>query len=100
MCKVRSIAGGSAQTCCGRAQPWCGNSAIEVEDALPLVTQPVLVLAGRYDRTCIPAASERIAGLIPGSQLHIFEQSGHMTFVEQEQEYVDVVRRFLDVANA
>jgi len=77
-----------------------GGLAIEVEDALPLVTQPVLVLAGRYDRTCIPAASERIAGLIPGSQLHIFEHSGHMTFVEQEEEYVDVVRRFLDVANA
>jgi proline-specific peptidase len=77
-----------------------GDLAIEVEDALPLVTQPVLVLAGRYDRTCVPAASERIAALVPRSQLHVFEQSGHMTFVEQEQEYVHVVRRFLDAATA
>lgn len=77
-----------------------GELAIEVEDALPLVTQPLLVLVGRYDRTCVPAASERIASLVPGSQLHIFEDSGHMTFAEQEQEYVDVVRRFLDTASA
>jgi proline iminopeptidase len=77
-----------------------GDLAIEVEDALPSVTQPVLVLAGRYDRTCVPAAAEQIAALIPGSQLHIFEQSGHMTFVEQEQEYVEVVRRFLDATTA
>lgn len=75
-----------------------GDLAIEVEDALPFVTQPVLVLAGRHDRTCVPAAAERMAELIPGSELHVFEQSGHMTFVEQEQEYVDVVRRFLDAA--
>ena len=77
-----------------------GNLAIEVEDALPFVTQPVLVLAGRHDRTCVPAAAERMAELIPGSELHVFEQSGHMTFVEQEQEYVHVVRRFLDATTA
>ena len=77
-----------------------GDLAIEVEDALPFVTQPVLVLAGRHDRTCVPAAAERMAELIPGSELHVFEQSGHMTFVEQEQEYVRVVRRFLDAATA
>jgi len=77
-----------------------GDLAIEVEDALPFVTQPVLVLAGRHDRTCVPAAAERMAELIPGSELHVFEQSGHMTFVEQEQEYVHVVRRFLDATTA
>lgn len=77
-----------------------GDLAIEVEDALPLVTQPVLVLAGRYDRTCVPAAAEQITALIPGAELHVFEESGHMTFVEQEQDYVDVVRRFLDTATA
>ena len=77
-----------------------GDLAIEVEDALPLVTQPVLVLAGRYDRTCVPAAAEQITALIPGAELHVFEKSGHLTFVEQEQEYVEVVRRFLDTATA
>jgi proline-specific peptidase len=75
-----------------------GDLSIEVEDALPRVTQPVLVLAGRYDRTCVPAAAERIATLIPRSQLHVFEGSGHMAFAEQEGDYVHVVRQFLDAA--
>jgi len=73
-----------------------GGLVIDVEDALPAVTQPMLVLAGRYDRTCVPAAAERIAALAPHAELHVFEDSGHMTFLEQPQEYVAVVRRFLD----
>lgn len=68
---------------------------IEVEDALPRVPQPLLACTGRKDRVCTVAAAERIAELVPGAQLHVFEQSGHMTFVEQTEEYVDVVRTFL-----
>jgi len=73
-----------------------GGLDIEVEERLPHVTQPVLVLTGRHDRTCVPAAAERIAALVPGSSLHIFEDSGHMGFIEQEHEYVETVRAFLD----
>jgi len=72
--------------------------AIEVEDALPRVPQPVLVLTGRHDRTCVPAAAERIAELVPGSTLHVLENSGHMGFIEQPEEYVAAVRTFLDRA--
>ena len=73
-----------------------GGLSIEVADRLAEVPQPVLVLAGRYDRTCVPAASEAIAAAVPSAELHVFEESGHMTYVEQEQEYVAVVRAFLD----
>ena len=73
-----------------------GDLVIEVEDALPRVTQPVLVTTGRFDRTCTVAAAERIAELVPGAQLHIFEDSGHMTFVEEPEDYLAVVRAFLD----
>jgi proline iminopeptidase len=68
---------------------------IEVEDRLATVTQPVLVLAGRHDRTCVPAAGEAIAAAIPHAELVVFEQSGHMTFVEENEAYLDAVRRFL-----
>ena len=70
--------------------------SIEVEAELPRVHQPVLVVTGRYDRVCTVEASERIAELVPGAQLHIFESSAHMAFVEQTDEYVAVVRTFLD----
>ena len=68
---------------------------MEVEDRLKDVPQPVLVLAGRHDRVCTAEASERMAKRLPNAELHVFEESAHMMFVEQEQEYLDVVRRFL-----
>ena len=50
--------------------------AIEVEDRLGDVTHPVLVLAGRHDRTCVVEGAEAIAAGIPGAQLAVFEASG------------------------
>jgi proline iminopeptidase len=69
---------------------------IDVEAALPSVSHPVLVLAGRHDRTCTVAAAETIADGVPGAELAVFEHSGHMTFVEETAHYLEVVRGFLD----
>lgn len=69
---------------------------IEVEDRLRDVASPVLVLAGRLDRTCAPDAAEAMAKAISRNQLHVFERSGHMTFVEQNEDYLRVVGDFLE----
>jgi proline iminopeptidase len=69
--------------------------AIAVEDRLGSVTHPVLVLAGRHDRTCSVAAAQAIAAGLPDAELAILEHSGHMTFVEENEAYVAAVRRFL-----
>jgi len=68
---------------------------IEVEDRLELVPQPVLLLAGRHDRTCVPAAAEAMNVKIPHAEMAIFEHSGHMTFVEENERYLAIVREFL-----
>jgi proline iminopeptidase len=68
---------------------------IALEERLVDVTQPVLVLAGRNDRVCPADASERMARLLPRAELHVFEESAHMTFVEEPQTYVEVVGSFL-----
>lgn len=70
--------------------------AIEVEDKLASITQPLLVLAGRHDRTCVPEAAHAIAAGAPHAELVIFEHSGHMTYVEENERYLEVVRAFLD----
>lgn len=75
-----------------------GYGMIEAESDLSRVTAPMLVLAGRYDRTCPPEASQVTAAGVPGAQLHVFEESGHMPFVEQPEEFLAVVRRFLQSA--
>lgn len=69
---------------------------LDVADRLEGVTHPVLVLSGRYDRTCTVGAGEEMAKLLPDAELVIFEESAHMLFVEENARYLDAVRRFLD----
>ena len=78
-----------------RAAATEGYGHIEVEDRLAGVTHPVLVLAGRHDRTCSIEGAEAIAAGIPGAELVVFEHSGHMAFVEEPDAYRAAVRRFL-----
>ena len=73
-----------------------GYGGIEVEDRLHRVTQPVLVLAGRHDRTCSVEAAEAIARGVRRGELVVFEQSGHFTYAEESDRYLAVVRDFLD----
>ncbi|WP_407570456.1 alpha/beta fold hydrolase [Deinococcus altitudinis] len=75
-----------------------GYGGIEAEGRLGRVAAPMLVLAGRHDRTCPPEASQATAAGVPGAQLHVFEESGHMPFVEQPDEFLRVVREFLKSA--
>lgn len=72
-----------------------GYGGIEVEERLGEVKVPVLVLGGRYDRACVIEGSEAIARGIPGAELVIFEESAHMTFVEENEKYITTVRAFL-----
>jgi len=69
---------------------------IEVENRLEVVTQPVLVCTGRHDRACTVEAAEVMAKGLPNAELVIFEKSGHMTFVEENERYLEVVREFLN----
>lgn len=69
---------------------------IDVEDRLGEVTHPVLVLAGRHDRTCAVGASQDMARRLPDATLVVFENSAHMTFAEEPDGYLAAVRRFLD----
>jgi proline iminopeptidase len=68
---------------------------IDVEDRLGDIPQPLLVLSGRHDRTCVVAAGEAIAGGIDGGELVVFEDSGHFTYAEENEAYLGAVRRFL-----
>jgi len=72
-----------------------GYGGIEVEDLLKVVIHPVLVCTGRLDRVCTTEAAEVMANGLPNAELVIFEKSGHMTFVEENEKYIKMVREFL-----
>jgi len=67
----------------------------DVRSRLAEITVPTLVLGGRHDWVTPVGESETIAAGIPGSELVIFEESGHLPFVEEQDRFMDVVRRFM-----
>jgi proline iminopeptidase len=72
-----------------------GYGDIDLEDRLGEIDRPVLVLAGRHDRTCSVEAAQAMANGIPNAELVVFQNSAHMMFVEEPALYVAVVREFL-----
>ncbi|MEO7002679.1 MAG: alpha/beta fold hydrolase [Ktedonobacterales bacterium] len=67
---------------------------IEYEDRLHTITQPTLIVTGQYDRTCTPRAARELHAGIPGSELMILPDAGHMTYIEQPRMYFSAVRDF------
>jgi pimeloyl-ACP methyl ester carboxylesterase len=59
------------------------------------IDRPTLVIVGADDRTTTPRAAGVLHEGIPGSELVVLEEAGHMSFVEARDEYLLAVRRFL-----
>jgi proline iminopeptidase len=72
-----------------------GNlKSVEYADRLPSLRVRTLVTAGDHDE-CDPAQAKDLSGLIHGSRLVIFPQSGHMTFVDQPDLFIRTIDDFL-----
>jgi proline iminopeptidase len=56
---------------------------------------PTLVVTGRYDFNVAPSVAWAIHRAIPGSEFAVFEQSGHLPFVEEEDAFVQRLSSFL-----
>ena len=83
---------------------WIVDGTLRGYDPLPRLQEiqaQTLVVSGRYDRLTPPAVAHEIHdALAPGRRrLHVFERSAHRPWVEQPDEYFDVVGRFLGVRN-
>jgi proline iminopeptidase len=58
------------------------------------ITVPSLFLCGSYDEAS-PEATRYYQSLVPGAELHVFANSSHMSYLEETDAYVTVVRSFL-----
>jgi len=73
----------------------------DLKPVLPTVTAPTLITVGRTDWITPVECSEKIASLIPGSRLVVFEKSGHSPQIEEAEAWTRTVREFLaDVSPA
>ncbi|MEM6528832.1 MAG: alpha/beta fold hydrolase [Chloroflexota bacterium] len=63
---------------------------------LPSLTIPTLVVSGRHDFVTPPDhGTERLARLIPNASMHIFENSAHYPFIEEQESFFNVLRDWL-----
>jgi pimeloyl-ACP methyl ester carboxylesterase len=66
-------------------------------DSLPLlphITCPTMVIVGEEDQTTPPAEAEVIAQGIPGAKLAVIPGAGHLSNLEQPDQFNDVVGKF------
>ena len=59
------------------------------------VAKPALIIVGEHDRTTTPRAARVLHEGMANSELVVLPDAGHMSFVEQQDAYIEAVRRFL-----
>jgi proline iminopeptidase len=62
---------------------------------LATIRTPALILQGRYDWVTPMAGAVEMAEKLHYAQLHIFELSGHMVFMEEPEELVTVLKHWI-----
>lgn len=71
------------------------NRRFLVRDKLNTIDVPTLVLVGRHDFICSPVHAQVIHEGIKGSQLVVFEDSGHLPWTEEPELFFSTVTGFL-----
>ena len=72
------------------------NAAIpDLRGAARGIAAPTLVITGRDDFICGPAAAEAAAAAIPNAEVVLLDGAGHFTFLEQPAAFRDTVEAFL-----
>lgn len=69
---------------------------LDLQPSLAEFQLPVLIITGRFDTNVAPIVAFRLHQQIPGSQLVVFEQSGHLPFYEEPTLFAETVSAFLD----
>jgi proline iminopeptidase len=75
--------------------PAAETAAYDVRPRLHEISAPTLILAGRDDFVCPPSQARLLAERIPDAELHMFEHSGHMPYVEEPEATFAAVRSWL-----
>jgi proline iminopeptidase len=74
---------------------WNDLQRFDLNPELPKFRFPTLVVTGRYDFNVAPSVAWGIHRAIPGSELAIFEKSGHLPQCEESAGFAARVEQFL-----
>jgi pimeloyl-ACP methyl ester carboxylesterase len=64
-------------------------------DLLATISCPTLVIVGEQDALTPPGATQEYAKQIPGAQLVVITNAGHLSNLEQPEAFVQAIREFL-----
>ncbi|MFA4135357.1 MULTISPECIES: proline iminopeptidase-family hydrolase [unclassified Brevibacillus] len=81
---------------------FCPTGNLKTFDYTPQLHQiniPSLFVCGRYDEAT-PESTGYYQSLVPKAELHVFENSSHVGYLEETDEYVQVIRSFLQKADS
>jgi len=65
-------------------------------DFLPKIKAPTLILAGRKDLFTPPSVQQKMADLVPDSEIVWFSEGGHMLPIEEPEGIAAAMRDFMD----
>jgi len=71
------------------------GSGLDLRPQLGRIAAETLVLTGREDFVCGPAAAQVLADGIAGAELVVVEDAGHMLHLERPAEFSAAVEAFL-----
>lgn len=72
------------------------GSRHDERDLLSRLRLPVSVIAGREDALCPPDRQEEIAALVPGAELHLLPDTGHLSPLESPARVAELMGAWLD----
>lgn len=68
----------------------------DVRSGLKNLTVPTLIISARHDWITPATQGQEMHELIKNSTLHIFEKSGHMPFIEEQEEFLEKIIEFIN----
>ena len=71
--------------------------AVDERPGLAEIRCPVLIMGGRDDGLCSPERHLEMHRLIPGSELVLLDNCGHLSPLERPAEVTAALKRFLTV---
>jgi pimeloyl-ACP methyl ester carboxylesterase len=87
------IAATSPTGICGALLAMAGRT--DTTEALAKIKIPTLIMVGEHDVLTPPAVSRMMSEKIPHSQLHVIQNAGHMSNVENTEDFNRQIGRFL-----
>lgn len=80
----------------GRAEE---PTPFDVRGELASITVPTLIIVGRHDAICSPRWSRLLHEGIPGSELAVFEESGHFAHLEEPEAFSRAISGWLETVS-